>query len=95
MHVGSISHPDNPPHHRQSIAPSAIAPGQKMFTAMALQELPTPNALATDEIKATTQDFRHAARRAVEAGAAAASTFAWELAARHIEVAARSTPEKR
>jgi N-ethylmaleimide reductase len=26
MHVGSVSHPDNTPHHRQAVAPSAIAP---------------------------------------------------------------------
>ena len=33
MHVGRMSHPDNTPHHRQPVAPSAIAPGVEMFTA--------------------------------------------------------------
>jgi N-ethylmaleimide reductase len=28
MHVGRTSHPDNTPHHRQPVAPSAIAPGK-------------------------------------------------------------------
>lgn len=27
MHVGRMSHPDNTPHHRQALTPSAIAPG--------------------------------------------------------------------
>lgn len=32
MHVGRMSHPDNTPHHRQPVGPSAIAPGVPMFT---------------------------------------------------------------
>ena len=32
MHVGRIAHPDNTPHHRQAVAPSAIAPDVPMFT---------------------------------------------------------------
>src|SRR5690606_28426380 len=31
MHVGRMSHPDNTPHHRQGVAPSAIAPDAPMF----------------------------------------------------------------
>ncbi len=31
MHVGRISHPDNTPHGRQPVAPSAIAPKGAMF----------------------------------------------------------------
>ena len=69
MHVGRMSHPDNTPHHRQPVAPSAIASGQKMFTVKGMQEAPTPRALSVDEINATIQDFRHAARSAIEAGA--------------------------
>ena len=33
MHVGRISHPDNTPHGRQPVAPSAIRPNGLMFTA--------------------------------------------------------------
>lgn len=69
MHVGRMAHPDNTPHHRQPIAPSAIAAGQKIFTAAGMQDMATPRALAKEEIQATVQDFRRAASRAIEAGA--------------------------
>jgi len=69
MHVGRMSHPDNTPHHRQPVAPSAIAPGAPMFTVKGMQPSPEPRALTTDEIRQTVADFRLAARRAIEAGA--------------------------
>lgn len=69
MHVGRMSHPDNTPHHRQPVAPSAVAPGIEMFTTSGMQSAPVPRALSLDEIKQTVDDFRHAARRAIEAGA--------------------------
>ncbi|MGE8452069.1 MAG: alkene reductase, partial [Pseudomonadales bacterium] len=69
MHAGRMSHPDNTPHHRQGVAPSAIAPGTQMFTAKGMQDIPVPRALTTEEVRRTVQDFRYAARRAVEAGA--------------------------
>jgi N-ethylmaleimide reductase len=69
MHVGRMSHPDNTPHHRQPVAPSAIAPGAPMFTVKGMQSIPEPRALSTDEIRQTVADFRLAARRAIEAGA--------------------------
>jgi N-ethylmaleimide reductase len=69
MHVGRMSHPDNTPHHRQALAPSAVAPGSQMFTATGLQDIPTPRALTSEEIRQTVADFRHAARSAIEAGA--------------------------
>ncbi len=69
MHVGRMAHPDNTPHHRQPVAPSAIAAGQKIFTPAGMQEMATPRALAKEEIEATVQDFRRAASRAIEAGA--------------------------
>lgn len=69
MHAGRMSHPDNTPHHRQGVAPSAISPGTGMFTPTGMQEIPIPRALSTNEIRQTVQDFRHAARRAIEAGA--------------------------
>jgi len=69
MHAGRMSHPDNTPHHRQGVAPSAIAPGSQMFTLKGMQDIPVPRALSTDEVRQTVQDFRHAARRAIEAGA--------------------------
>lgn len=69
MHAGRMSHPDNTPHHRQAVAPSAIAPGAGMFTIEGMKDIPTPRALTVDEIKQTINDFRIAARRSIEAGA--------------------------
>ncbi|KER72950.1 1,2-oxophytodienoate reductase [Burkholderia cepacia] len=69
MHAGRMSHPDNTPHHRQAVAPSAIAPGAGMFTMMGMQDIPAPRALTTAEVRDTVNDFRFAARRAIEAGA--------------------------
>ncbi|MET3177441.1 UNVERIFIED_ORG: 2,4-dienoyl-CoA reductase-like NADH-dependent reductase (Old Yellow Enzyme family) [Variovorax guangxiensis] len=69
MHAGRMSHPDNTPHHRQGVAPSAIASGTQMFTAKGMLDIPTPRALTTDEVHQTVADFRLAARRAIEAGA--------------------------
>lgn len=69
MHVGRISHPANTPHGRQPVAPSAVKPSGKMFTASGLQDLLTPRALEADEIGSTVQDFRCAARAAIAAGA--------------------------
>lgn len=69
MHAGRMSHPDNTPHHRQGVAPSAIAPGAPMFTASGMQDIPEPRALPLDEIGQTIADYRHAARQAIEAGA--------------------------
>jgi len=69
MHAGRMSHPDNKPHHRQGVAPSAVAPGTGMFTRAGMQDIPTPRALTTEEVRQTVADFRHAARSAIEAGA--------------------------
>jgi N-ethylmaleimide reductase len=69
MHAGRMSHPDNTPQHRQPVAPSAIAPGTPMFTAGGMKDIPVPRALTIKEIRRTIEDFRHAARSAIEAGA--------------------------
>lgn len=69
MHAGRMSHPDNTPHHRQGVAPSAIAPGAGMFTAKGMQDIPVPRALTAEEVRQTIADFAFAARRAIEAGA--------------------------
>lgn len=69
MHAGRMSHPDNTLHHRQGVAPSAIAPGTGMFTMKGMQDIPVPRALTTEEVRQTVADFAFAARRAIEAGA--------------------------
>ena len=69
MHAGRISHPDNTPHHRQPVAPSAISADSPMFTPTGMQNTPTPRELTNAEVKQTVKDFAYAAKRAVEAGA--------------------------
>ncbi len=69
MHVGRMSHPENTPHHRTPIAPSAIAPGMEMFTPSGRQPIPQPREMNGDDIARTIAEFRHAAAKAVEAGA--------------------------
>ncbi len=69
MHAGRMAHPDNTPHHRQPVAPSAISAKQPMFTPSGLSETAEPRALTTAEVKQTVKDFVAAAKRAIEAGA--------------------------
>ncbi|RAS77290.1 alkene reductase [Priestia endophytica] len=69
MHVGRVAHPDNTPHHRQPVAPSAIAPNAEIFTAEGMKEIPTPRALLENEIPDIINEFRVAAKAAIEAGA--------------------------
>lgn len=69
MHVGRMSHPDNTPHHRQPVAPSAISADQEIFTPTGPQITPTPRELSAEDIQATIADFRHAAASAIAAGA--------------------------
>ncbi|MEJ1965487.1 MAG: alkene reductase [Gammaproteobacteria bacterium] len=69
MHAGRMAHPDNTPHHRRPVAPSAIAPGESMFTKRGMLPIPAPRALSVSEIKATVTDFRTAAARAIASGA--------------------------
>lgn len=69
MHAGRISHPDNTPHHRQPVGPSAISAGELMFTPTGMQTTPEPRALTNAEVKQTVKDFAYAAKRAIEAGA--------------------------
>ena len=67
-HVGAISHPFF--HNGElPVAPSAVQPkGVQAFTGKGMEEIPTPRALTTEEVKATVQDFRKAAENAKKAG---------------------------
>ena len=69
MHAGRMTHPDNTPHGRQGVAPSAIAPRASIYTKAGIQDVPAPRALSTQEIHATVNDFRRAAALAVAADA--------------------------
>ncbi|WP_324674468.1 alkene reductase [Hymenobacter sp. GOD-10R] len=67
-HVGRISHPFF--HNGElPVAPSAVQPtGVKAFTLNGQEEIPTPRALETQEVKAVVEDFRKAAENAKKAG---------------------------
>ncbi len=66
-HVGRISHPDF--HEGElPVAPSAIKPKGKAFTAKGLQDFVTPRALEIDEIPGIVEDYKNAAQYALEAG---------------------------
>lgn len=69
MHTGRIAHPDNTPHGRRPVAPSALAPAGRMFTAAGMQAMPDPRALSTPEVERTVDDFVAAASAAIAAGA--------------------------
>src|SRR5690606_38515353 len=56
MHVGRVSHPDNTPHGRQPVAPSAVRPEASMFTAGGMQPIPEPRELSKSDIAQTVQD---------------------------------------
>jgi len=68
MHVGRIAHPDNTPHGRQPVAPSAVTADGMMFTPGGPLPLPEPRELPAEEVAATVADFRRAAAAAVAAG---------------------------
>lgn len=69
MHVGRVAHPQNTPHGRQPVAPSAVAPASSMFTAAGMQPIPQPRELSTDEVHGVVEQFRAAARAAIDSGA--------------------------
>jgi N-ethylmaleimide reductase len=69
-HVGRISHPSLQPHGLDPVAPSAIAPRkQRTFIENGtFTEIGTPRALELEEIIGIIEDYRKAARNAIEAG---------------------------
>lgn len=68
-HAGRMSHPDNTPHGRPGLAPSPVGPGTGIFTPSGMQPIPTPLEMSDDQVRAVVEEFRHAARRAIKAGA--------------------------
>ncbi|MFX0556978.1 alkene reductase [Maribacter sp. CXY002] len=66
-HVGRMSHPDF--HNGElPLAPSAINPNAKSYTPEGFKETVTPKEMSLDDINTTVQDFKNAAKNAVEAG---------------------------
>jgi N-ethylmaleimide reductase len=66
-HVGRMSHPDLL-NGDLPLAPSAINPVGKAFTAEGFKDTVTPKEMSVEEIKQTVQDFINAAANAVKAG---------------------------
>jgi N-ethylmaleimide reductase len=66
-HVGRISHPSFQPGGALPIAPSAIRPNAKAFTANGFEEIPTPRALETSEIPGIVAQYAQGARNALSA----------------------------
>lgn len=67
-HVGRISHVSLLPGGQAPVAPSAIAAGTKTFTRNGFEPVSAPRALRLDEIPGIVDDYRRAARLALEAG---------------------------
>ena len=68
-HVGRMSHTAYQPDGQAPVAPSAIAPKAKTFVAgQGMVDCSVPRALETAEIAGVVNDFRSAARNAIDAG---------------------------
>jgi N-ethylmaleimide reductase len=71
-HVGRVSHNDLQPGGQAPVAPSAITAKTKTYLIKdgvgAFVETSAPRALRLDELPGIVQDYRRAARRAIEAG---------------------------
>jgi len=67
-HVGRISHVSLLPPGEMPVAPSALRARGKTFTANGFEDVSTPRALRLDETPALIDDYRAAARNAIEAG---------------------------
>lgn len=68
MHCGRISHPSMLPNEAQPVAPSAIKPAGQTWTGGGMEEFVTPRELTVAEIAGVIDEYRVAARRAIEAG---------------------------
>lgn len=68
MHVGRISHPSLLPGAATPVAPSAVRPQGQAWTQEGQKDFVAPRALRPEEIAEVIEDYRHATRRALEAG---------------------------
>jgi N-ethylmaleimide reductase len=67
-YCGRISHPDLLPNHQQPVSASSIRPTGDAATYTGPQPFVEPRALHTDEMPVIVDQYRQAAKRAVEAG---------------------------
>jgi N-ethylmaleimide reductase len=67
-HVGRISHPDLQENNQLPVAPSAIKPNGKAYTATGFKDFMRPRALENYELSGIVEQYIHAARCAQQAG---------------------------
>ncbi|WP_428420888.1 alkene reductase [Methylibium sp.] len=67
-HVGRISHVSLLPEGEVPVAPSAIRANSKTFTSKGFEDVSAPRALALEELPGIVEQYRVAARNAIEAG---------------------------
>jgi N-ethylmaleimide reductase len=67
-HVGRVSHTSLLPSGEVPVAPSAIRANTQTFTSEGRVDVSTPRELALEEIPGIVDDFRRAARNAIDAG---------------------------
>ena len=67
-HVGRISHTDLQPNNGKPVAPSAIRAKGKTYVNNAFTDVSEPRALELSEIPGLIEDYRKAAKNAIEAG---------------------------
>lgn len=67
-HVGRVSHTSLQVDGADPVAPSAIQANTKTFTAKGFEPVSAPRALALDELPGIVEQYRVAARNAIEAG---------------------------
>jgi N-ethylmaleimide reductase len=68
MHAGRISDPSFLPGGATPVAPSAVRPDGKSFTAQGMKDHVTPRALETGEIAGVIGEYAQATQRALDAG---------------------------
>ena len=68
FHTGRVALPDFLPEKQLPVAPSSVAADGQNYTDEGMKDFVTPRELSVEEIKATVDDFRRAAKNAVEAG---------------------------
>jgi N-ethylmaleimide reductase len=69
MHVGRVAHPFNLVTGGKTLAPSSLPADMDIWTDKAgLQPVPQPEAMTTDQVKQTIEEYADAAAKAIEAG---------------------------
>lgn len=68
MHCGRVGHSDNKDSGARTLAPSAIACSDEIYTEAGMQTMQMPEAMSAADIEQTIADYRQAALNAIAAG---------------------------